>query len=882
MNLRLLCCVWLVPAAMMPFASGAEAPFSFDSAPGRLPKDVMPIDYDIAIVPNVDKRTFAGTESVTLEVRSTTGSIVFNTLDLYIHAVKLDGKPIQHFATDNDAQLTTVTLPEPVTKGTHKLTVTYDGVIQTRPQGLFVQPYNDASGRQNVILTTQMEATDARRMFPCWDEPAFRSTFQLTATIPADWASISNMPIADRQVRGKLATVKFQRSPRMPTYLVDFNAGYFRQVSAEHDGVKFGVWAVRGHEHDGETALANAQQILADYNDYFGYGFPLPKLDSIAIPGGFGGAMENWGAITYNSEVLLLSKGSSLDDRQQVYSIQAHEMAHQWNGDLVTMGWWDDLWLNESFASWRAAKETDLRNPSWKWWEGQDVDKESAMYADGQSSSHPIQQHVVDEQQASSAFDPVITYSKGQAVLRMFENYLGPDTFRDGVRRYMKARAFSNATTADLWQALGSASNQDITAVAAGWTEQAGFPVVTVSSHCEADSARTITLTQQRFLLRPATDNGPSKSTAHWSIPLQIRSGAQATARSVLLTRDGQTETAGSCKEPLSVNADAIGFFRAEYDQSTLAIDTHSFGTLPDGDRIALLDDQWALVQAQRAKLPTYLALASAMGSDLDVRAWEQIADALGTIEYDERGTPGHDAFAVYARSILKPVADRLGWAARPEETSALQRLRRTVLQDLGAWGDQDVISEARKRFAAFTRDRNAISADDQSMVLTIVGLYADEPTFEQLHNLARSAKDESELTRLYLALAVARDPGLAAKAAQIALSGELPPQQTILPIRMVTRLANAQPKLAWETFAGHYEVLLKPWGNLSPMELAQETPQWFWNASSMDELQEWLHAHVPTGMDANIEKGMQAGRFKVSEKEALVPAADAYVAGTR
>ncbi len=218
-----------------------------------------------------------------------------------------------------------------------------------------------------------------------------------------------------------------------------------------------GVWAVSGREAEGRTALANAQQILADYDDYFGYPFPLPKLDSIAIPGGFSGAMENWGAITYTDSALLLSKASSLGDRQDVYSTQAHEMAHQWNGDLVTMGWWDDLWLNESFASWMAAKETDLRNPGWKWWEREDSDKESAMEADARVTSHAIQVHVTDELQAANAFDPDITYNKGQAVLRMLEAYLGPDTFRDGIRRYIKAHAFSNATTADLWNGLSAA-----------------------------------------------------------------------------------------------------------------------------------------------------------------------------------------------------------------------------------------------------------------------------------------------------------------------------------------------------------------------------------------------------------------------------------------
>jgi aminopeptidase N len=874
-----LVCLWLLPAVVPPVASGAEAPFSFDSAPGRLPKDVVPADYDIAIVPDVGRHTFTGKESVTLQVRSATAHIVFNTLGLRLRDVRFDGVAVQNVAVDNDAQLTTVTLEAPAPVGTHQLTLSYDGVILTRPQGLFAQPYSNVDGSRSVMLSTQMEAPDARRMFPCWDEPAFRSTFQLTATVPAAWATISNMPIAKRQVHGRLATVTFERSPRMPTYLVDFTAGDLREITAEHAGTKFGVWAVRGHEQEGTTALASAQQILADYNDYFGYPFPLPKLDSIAIPGGYSGAMENWGAITYQSQLLLVSKASSLSDRQQVYSVQAHEMAHQWNGDLVTMGWWDDIWLNESFASWRAAKETDLRNPTWKWWEGQDEDKEGAMSSDAQPASHPIQQHVVDEQQAQSAFDPVITYSKGQAVLRMLENYMGADTFRDGVRRYIKARAFSNATTADLWQALSSASNQDVNAIAAGWTEQAGFPLVSVSSHCEPDGRRTITLSQRRFLLSPLTGDNAASAPPHWSVPLQVRSGTAATPRSVLLTRDDQRETAGSCSEPLSINSDAIGYFRVEYDAATLSTNTRSFASLPDGDRIALLDDQWALVEAGVAPLATYLALASGMGEDLDVRAWKQIADSLATIEYDERGTQGHGTFAAYARSVLKPVVDRLGWDSKPDETPAVQSLRRTVLRDLGIWGDQSVIGEAQKRFRAFVRDRGAINPDDQSMLLSIVGLYADAPTFEQLHDLARHSKDDSEQGRLYVALAGVRDPKLAAQSAQIALSKELPPQDVDLPLEMIAQLQEEQPKLAWDSFAENQERLLAPMGALAPVILTQYMPEMFWNSLPPDQLQAWLKAHVPADMNDNVERGMQAVRFKVSEKAALVPAVDAYLA---
>jgi len=866
-------------ALLLPLGAHAAEPFDFDKAPGRLPKNVVPVDYDIAVVPNVKAKTFTGTETVSLNFREATDKVVFNTLNLKLHGVTLDGKPVTSVATDNDQQLTTLTLPAKAAAGMHKLHMSYSGVMESRPQGMFVQPYGKSAGNPGgVMISTQMESTDARRMFPSWDEPAFRATYKLTATVPADWATIGNMPIEKRTVNGQLATTTFERSPKMPSYLVEFTAGDMKAVSANEGRVKQSVWAVSGREEEGRTALANAQQILADYDDYFGYPFPLPKLDSIAIPGGFSGAMENWGAITYTDAALLLAPTSSLNDAQNVYSIQAHEMAHQWNGDLVTMGWWDDLWLNESFASWMSAKETDLRNPGWKWWERQDASKESAMDADAHVTSHPIQVHVTDELQAANAFDPTITYNKGQAVLRMLEAYLGPDTFRDGVRRYIKARAFSNATTADLWNGLSAASKQDVGALASGWTEQAGFPVVSVVSQCDAAGKRTVTLSQKRFFLRAPADS--AAQVGHWSVPLQVRTGAQGKPQAVLLTKDGQTVPAGSCQEPLSADAGAIGYYRVQYDAPTLALNTRGFNTLQDGDRIALLDDQWALVQAQAAPLASYLALAENMGGDLDTRPWEQILGALGTIEYDERGSAGHDAFAAYARSLVKPLAQKLGWDAKPGETPDTQTLRRQVIENLGVWGDADTIAEARRRFAGFVKDQSTIAPDDQAMVLNVVGLHADAATFEQLHTLAKAAKDDASQRRLYVALATARDPSLAQQAASIALSPELPPQAIQLRLAMIGTLKQEHPQLGWDTFTGHAEMLMSPFGNMAPLFEAEFVPQVFWNSLPPDKMEAWIRAHVPAEMNDYVEKGMEGARFQYSQKQELVPAADAYLAG--
>jgi aminopeptidase N len=857
-------------------AAAAEAPFNFDHAPGRLPKNVVPVDYDIAVTPDAAAKTLSGTESVSLEFRSASDKIVFNTLNLKLQNVRLDGRPVAGVDTDNRAQLTTLTLAAPAKPGMHKLTLSYTGVIETRPQGLFVQPYSKVGGGQDFMLTTQMESTDARRMFPCWDEPSFRARFRLTATVPADWATIGNMPVAKREVHGKLATTTFERTPRMPSYLVEFTGGHLREVSARSGKVRFGVWAVAGQQSAGTVALANAQQILADYDRYFGYPFPLPKLDSIAIPGGFSGAMENWGAITYNDQLLLLTKDSSMSDRQAVYSTQAHEMAHQWNGDLVTMAWWDDLWLNESFASWMAAKETDLRNPSWKWWESEDASKEQAMDADAHPASHAIQVHVADELQAANAFDPTITYNKGEAVLRMLEAYLGPDTFRAGIRRYIKARAFSNATSADLWNGLSAASGQDIGRIAADWTEQPGFPLVSVTASCRSGQ-RTLSFSQRRFFVAAPADR--RLEAVHWSIPLQVRAAPGEAPRAVLLTHDGQQVAAGSCQQPLSVDAGAIGYYRVQYDPATLALNTRGFGTVPDGDRISLLDDQWALVQARAAPLASYLALAERMGGDLDTRAWQQITATLGTIEYDERGSPGHDAFAAYARSIIKPLEGRLGWKSRPGDTPNLQQLRRTVILDLGSWGDPAVIAEARRRFAAFVHDRRTIAPDDQPMIVDVVSQYGDAATFDELHTLAKQSQDEAEKGRLYRALALSRDPKLASQAANIAVGPEIPPQLLMLRLQMFFVMSQEQPKLAWSTFNGNMATLLSPLGSLAPLVEAQYVPQIFWDALPPDEMQAWLKAHVPPEMAPQVAKGMESARFEVAQKAQLVPEAEAYVA---
>ncbi len=672
-------------------------------------------------------------------------------------------------------------------------------------------------------------------------------------------------------MNGTLATTTFQRSPSMPSYPVELTVGDLGKVAAVHSGTEFAVWAVRGKEADGQRALANAELILDDYNQYFGYRYPLKKLDSIAIPGGFTGAMENWGAITYTEATLLVGPTGAIDDIQQVFATQAHEMAHQWNGDLVTMAWWDDLWLNESFASWMAAKETDLRNPSWHWWENQDFDKEIAMNADSNAGSHPIHVAVDDENQGLNAADPQITYAKGQAVLRMQEAYMGPDVFQRGVQRYMKARAFSNATSEDLWLALNQASGSDIATGVVGWTEQPGFPLVTAVASCGAQGQRTLTLSQQRFL-----KNGSDAHHLRWRIPLRIRTGASTAAHYTLFTDDGQTVAAGRCEEPLSLNADGIGYYRVHYDRGTFANNLKAFPQAPDADRIALLDDEWALTLVNAEPLSNYLALAAAMGANEDTRAWTQIDGALERIAFDEWGRPTYARFAAYARSLIRPVVERIGWHTKPGEGVDIQQLRRLLIGSLGEWGDPEVIAEAQKRFQAFLADRSTIAPDDQGYILTIVAQNADRETFERLHKLAKSTADNTEQRRFYEALMAVNDPTLAPQAAQLVLSNELPPQIADLRLTMLAHLAYRHPKLSWDTFTAHTDTVMAPFVGIAGLIYAQYIPQMYWGGVPESTLATFVRAQVPKEVGGAADAGLADAHTHLTERDILRSAIEA------
>jgi aminopeptidase N len=851
--------------------AGAATPNEFVAAQGRLPRDVRPLAYTLDLVPDLATLTTHGRESVLLEFRAQAATIQFNSLGERLGQVRFDGHPVRAVVSDDAAQLTTVTLPRAAAVGRHTLSFRFHGVIERDPRGLYVLQYRDARGAIARLLSTQMESTDARRMFPCWDEPAFRATFELRTTQPAAWAVIGNMPVEQREVRGALATTRFARSPPMPSYLVEYTTGDLAALHGAAGRVAIGVWAMRGQEPLGATALQSAELILPDYEQYFGVRFPLPKLDFIAVPGGWDGAMENWGAITFADNILLFTPGSALQNAQDIFATQAHEMAHLWNGDLVTMAWWDDLWLNESFAEWMADRETALRHPEWDYWLLKDADRESAMAADARATSHAIQRPVRDELQASTAFDSDITYDKGASVLRMLEANAGPDAFRAGIRGFLQEHAYSNATSGDLWRALDAATGRQFGAIAAGWTEQPGFPLVTVSASCDGAGARTLTLSQRRFLL-----DGADAQQLRWRVPLQVRDAPAEPPHGEMLTADGQQLAAGRCTEPLSVNAGAIGYYRVAYDAATLDLDTRNFARLPDADGIALLDDQWALAETGAAPLGSYLDLVASLSADRDPRSWQQAISALGTIEFAERGLPGHDRFVAYARSLLAPAYAALGALPRSADTPAGRAVRRLLAQALGMWGDEAVVADMRRRFSLLATGRQTAAPEDQAVILAVVARNADAATFSTLNALAVAAPDMAARRREFAALAEVADPALAADAVRIALSDELPPQDDFLRLHMIVTLAALHPQLSWDALTANVGRLTSLLTDSAQTFIAQAVPAAYWRGLPQGDIETWVRAHVDAELSDDIARGLETARFQLAAQSRLVTQADA------
>ena len=772
-----------------------------------LPDNVNPRKYRMTLQPDLGTFTFKGEQTIDIEIAVPTARIQLNAAELEISTVTYRGNgssiPVRSIALDEDTETATLDFGQTLAQGPAQLDMKFTGILNDRLVGFYRSEYQDTEGETRYLATTQFEATDARRAFPCWDEPAQKAVFDVTLVFDDSLQAVSNTPIVEESTPGPgLRSVHFGETPIMSTYLLAFVVGDLVSIDADaEDGTNIGVWTTRGKEDQAGFALDTSVKLLSFFNDYFGIPYPLPKLDHLAIPDFAAGAMENWGCITYRETALLVDpENSSAGTRQRVAEVVAHEMAHMWFGDLVTMEWWDDLWLNESFASWMGTKAVDWLFPEWEMWtQFVNMDTNRALSLDGLKNSHPIEQEVKNPAEVSQLFD-AISYSKGGSVLRMLENFLGPETFRGGLYRYLKANEYGNARTQDLWAALEEESSLPVTSIMDSWVKQMGYPVLRV------EAARTpgdvqVSLFQERFVYdRLLGDEEPNPEV--WQVPVSISGPGSALAATVMDEKEAviALPVPSPADNWFKVNAGQTGFYRVNYtsddwERLAPAISTQQ---IPATDRLGIQNDAYALSRGGLLPITQFLELAGSYAGETDASVWSDLASNLRDIEQLISGEPVHSAYQRFGRELFGPAARRAGWTPRPQDGHLDSLLRSTVIGQAGSYNDQETLTQASDLFRQYLENPEAVHPDLRGIVFSLAAQAGDRTTFDQLWDLEERTGMQEEKIRLLLAMSRFQNVDLLNDTLQNSLSGRVRSQDTITVVSGVA--ANPKGRLpAWE-----------------------------------------------------------------------------------
>jgi aminopeptidase N len=856
-------------------APAAAAKAAEQQVTTQLPRNVRPSHYDVAVTPHADTLSFDGKVTVAIDVLQPTSSITLNAMDMQFSEVTLTpagGKPLTaKVAVDAAKQTATFSFDKPLPKGSYRLAMSYSGKIGTQANGLFAIDYDTKAGKKRALYT-QFENSDARRFIPSWDEPNYKASFSLTATVPAGEMALSNMPVAKQSDAGNgLQTVEFQPSPKMSTYLLFFGLGDFDRATAMAGKTEVGVVTQKGLLSQASFALDSAKTILAEYNDYFGTPYPLPKLDNVASPGRsqFFGAMENWGAIyTFEYALLLDPTISTQADKQEVFSIQAHEMAHQWFGDLVTMRWWDDLWLNEGFASWMEARTTEKLHPEWNTKLQQVEVRDGAMARDAMATTHPIVQHIETVEQASQAFD-AITYSKGQAVIGMLEGYVGSDAWRDGVRLYMKQHAYGNTVSDDLWRAVETAAKKPVTTIAHDFTLQPGIPLIKVDSAVCSGGKTMLKLSQGEF-----TRDRPDKKPLSWRVPVIAQTLGGAPARTVVSGGQAALEVAGC--GPLVVNAGQSGYYRTLYAPAQFAALKDSFAKLQPIDQLGVLDDTWALGMVGKQPSSDFLDLVQATPVDADPQIWGGIAGNLTALDAYYQGDEARQAaFRKFAIARLSPVFNRVGWEEKAGEADPVKVLRDQLIATLGNLGDPAVIKEARRRYDAQDKDPKAMPAALRRTILGVIARNADAATWDRLHAVAQAEKTPMVKDQLYTLLSLSRDAKLAQRALDLAMTDE--PGATNSS-GMIAAVSMSHPELAFDFAVAHKDAVDKKVDSSASSRYYPQLASRSLDPAMIGKVKAFAEKYVAASSRRDADTAAANIAYRIKVRDERLPAIDSWL----
>ncbi|HIE65006.1 MAG: M1 family metallopeptidase [Nitrospira sp.] len=844
----------------------------------RLPDCVRPVLYEIALKVLPEEKTFSGSVQIDLRIDAPVREIILHSLDLNIGGVKFqegESDPISvRIKKDLPSETICLSLKEPVPAGTARLFISFSGRLNRQMRGLY-----EAHAEGETYAFTQCEATDARRIFPCFDEPAMKARFRLSVCVPSNLTALSNMPVIEEkqdkiQSEGMKELV-FDETPVMSTYLLALAVAKLEKEEIKIAGTLVAIWTLPGELHLGKFALEVTSSVLPLLNDYFDLPYPYPKLDLVCVPDFAMGAMENWGAIFFRDSCLLLDKDTaSTTAQRRVANVLTHEIVHQWFGNLVTMEWWDDLWLNESFATWLACKIVDQWRPEWHSWVEFQQEKEIPLALDALESTRPIRASVASSAQIEEMFD-ALTYEKGAACLRMVEQFLGEETFREGIRQYIKQYQYKNAPAEALWKALESASGQPVSAIATDWFTRPGFPLVTVKAG-DGD-LRELILTQKRF---HASGQEEGNEGSRWTIPFSLKyEDSDGTHVHRLLISDETTR----CRLPgesevrwVFGNAGESAYLRTDYDSRLRdKLQPVIAAQLTPSERIGILNHNWALSKNGALPISRFMEILFRFKGDKTRVVVEAMTGYLETLSHHLVLSGDRSAFVSLAKSLIFPVWKELGWDPASGESDDVRLARASALWVMGAIvQDVEILSELPRRQILYLAKRGSLDSTLATPLIRLCARTDGGTRFEQYLNKIKTSKTPEDRDRYLIALADFQKPALTRRVLDFVLSEDVRAQDSWRPIRALFANAVTQGE-TWKFVQGHWKELREKGGSVGAQRILQSTRS-LWGQEWYGEVEAFFAA--PENKLPSAERSLrqtlefiQLGiRFKAQQTEDL------------
>ncbi len=847
-----------------------------ESYPGQLPTDILPQTYDLKLSVNPETQDFSGEATIQAVVKKETDKIILNAAAMDISEVRLNGAvlPQSQIHFDPEKQILTLDAGKTLPLGPVSLEFRYSAKLNQNLRGLYLSKAKHDGQEENYAFS-QFEPADARRMFPSWDEPFFKAKFKLTVTAPKDLSIVSNMPDLSRVENGNLQTVSFAQSPKMSTYLLALAVARLDSKSKMAGKTLIRVWARPEDMNQVDFALNEAVSNLLHLNEYYGVNYPLPKLDLVAVPDFDAGAMENWGSIFFRDAAIFTDARSSLGVKKNVAITVDHEQEHLWFGDLVTMKWWDGLFLNEAFADFRSYKTISELHPDWNIWEDFLESTRSALSVDSLRNTRPIFSKVSSPQQAQAMFD-ALTYNKGGAFLRMLENYLGDVNFRKGLHNYLTKYQYQNTNKEDLWNELSKASGQDVASIANDWITIPGYPLVSVSSL--SPDNRALSLSQRRFSAHGSIESGDSL----WNIPVVLKykdsSGVHSYRVNLKQKKMTVSLPAQGAVEWVYANQDQTGFYRTALDSKFQGALENSISDLTPIERSGFLNDLWAEAKAGDVPLSVFLNALEKLKTDDSRIVLRDIAGYLLAMDDNLTSPQDRPLMQKWAQEILLPHWEKLGWGS-PNDSDEIKSSRAAVLSTLGEIAPTPELSaQIQDRLNQYLKDPNTL---DPSLVGVVLGLGAksgNEALFEEYRQRMDAAKTPEERNNFQMAMTDFKQDALAQKLLQMSLTDEIRGQDSWKSVSGL--LANKEVQgTAWKFVEGHWADFLKKAGGLGALRIIGSLSN-LWSQDWLNQIKTFFAdpQHQVEGADKQISQTLEALEIGVHFKETQSQALSAWL----